>query len=71
MIDPFSRLPCVVGEICGVLGMTFHGKIIAPRHYTMVVTTIKRGLTNYHFETQMLQRWMTWGMTLSYGVKKT
>jgi hypothetical protein len=70
MIDPFRGLPCVVGEIYGILGMIFHGNIIAPGHYTMAMTMIKKGQQDYHFQTQMLQRWVTWGMALSYGVRK-
>jgi hypothetical protein len=42
MIDPFNGFPCVVGKIYGVLGMTFHGNIIAPGDYIMAVTTIER-----------------------------
>jgi hypothetical protein len=71
MIDPFSGLPCVVGEICGIPRMTFHGNIIAHGHYNVGVTMINRRSTLCHFQTHMLQRWMTWGMALSYGVRKT
>jgi hypothetical protein len=49
MIDTFSGLPCAVGEICGVPRMKFHGNMIALGHYTMVVTTIKRGSTRLPF----------------------
>ncbi len=31
---PFFQLPCTVGEICGVLRMTFHENLITPRHYS-------------------------------------
>ncbi len=34
IFDPFSQLPCTVGEICGVLGMTFHENLITPRHHS-------------------------------------
>jgi hypothetical protein len=43
MIDPFSGLPCVVNEICDVLKMTFYKNLIAHGHYTIVMTTIKKG----------------------------
>lgn len=49
MIDPFSRLPCVVCEICGMPGMTFHGNLIAPWHYTVAMTTIKKGSARLPF----------------------
>jgi hypothetical protein len=43
IIDPFSRLPCVTREICGVPGTIIHGNKIAPRNYTIAVTRIKKG----------------------------
>ncbi len=43
MFDPATKLLCAIGEICGVLGMTFHGNIIAPGHYIIVVINIKKG----------------------------
>lgn len=49
MIDTFSGLPCAIGEICGMPRMTFHGNIIALGHYTMAVTTIKRGSARLPF----------------------
>jgi hypothetical protein len=49
MIDPFSGLPCAVGEIYGVPRMTFHGNVIALGHYSMAVTMIKRGLARLPF----------------------
>jgi hypothetical protein len=49
IIDPFCRLPCVTREICGVLGMTFHGNKIAFGHYTIVVTRIKKGVVKLPF----------------------
>jgi hypothetical protein len=49
MIDPFSGLPCASGEICGMPGTTFYGNLIALGHYTVAVTTIKRGSTRPPF----------------------
>jgi hypothetical protein len=42
IIDSFSKLPCAVGKIVGVVGMTFHFNPIAHRHYTIIVTSIKK-----------------------------
>ncbi len=49
MLDPTTRLPCAIGEICGVLGMTFHGNIIALGHYTIGVINIKKGFVRFPF----------------------
>ncbi len=49
MLDIATKLPCAVGEICGVPRMTFHGNIIAPRHYTIVVINIKKGFMRLPF----------------------
>jgi hypothetical protein len=49
IIDPFSRLPCVTRDICGVPSMTFHGNKIALGHYTVVVTRIKKGVVKLPF----------------------
>jgi hypothetical protein len=42
MLDPATKLPCAIGGICSVLGMTFHGNIITPRHYTVAMINIKK-----------------------------
>ncbi len=34
ILDPFFRLPCMVGEICGVLRMRFHKNHITHGHYS-------------------------------------
>jgi hypothetical protein len=49
MFDHATKLPCVTREICGVLGMTFHGNIITPRHYTVVVINIKKWFVRLPF----------------------
>jgi hypothetical protein len=43
LFDPFSGMLCVMGEICGVQGMTFHGNLIKPRICNIVVMGIKKG----------------------------
>jgi hypothetical protein len=49
LFDPASQVPCILGLICGVVGMTFHHGSIAPRTCTIVVSTIKKGLTKLPF----------------------
>jgi hypothetical protein len=49
MFNPTTRLPCVVGEICCVPGMAFHGNIIAPRHYIIAMINIKKGFVRLPF----------------------
>jgi hypothetical protein len=49
MFDPTTRLPCVLGEICGVSGMTLHGNIIALGHYTIAMIDIKKGFVKLPF----------------------
>jgi hypothetical protein len=43
LFDPTAKVLCVVGEICAMSGMTFHGGFIALGDYFVVVTRIKRG----------------------------
>jgi hypothetical protein len=43
LLDLIGKVICVVGEICAMSRMTFHGGFIALGHYSMVVTRIKRG----------------------------
>jgi len=31
LLDTTKKVPCALGEICGVVGMTFHRAIIPPR----------------------------------------
>jgi hypothetical protein len=43
LFDPFNGMLCVMGEICRVQCMTFHGNLIEPRIYNIVVMGIKKG----------------------------
>jgi hypothetical protein len=43
LLDLTSKILCVVGEICAMPRMTFHGGLIALGHYFVVVTRIKEG----------------------------
>jgi hypothetical protein len=49
MFDPTTRLPCAIGEICGVPRMTFHGNIIVLGHYTIVMINIKKRFMRFPF----------------------
>ncbi len=49
LLEPFRRQPCVIGEICEMPRMTFHGKPITHGHYSMVVIIIKKGLVKLSF----------------------
>ncbi len=49
MFDPTTRLPCAIGEICGVPGMIFHGNIIALGHYTIAMINILKGFVRLPF----------------------
>jgi hypothetical protein len=49
MFDHFTTLTCAIGEICGVPRMTFHGNIIAPRHYKVAIINIKKGYVRLPF----------------------
>jgi hypothetical protein len=43
LLDPFNGMLCVMGEICGFQGMTFHGNLIELRICNIVVMGIKKG----------------------------
>jgi hypothetical protein len=43
LFNPFNGMLCVMGEICRVQGMTFHGNLIEPRICSIVVMGIKKG----------------------------
>jgi hypothetical protein len=49
IFDPTSKITCALGEPCRVLGMTFHGVPITPRHVTIAVTSIKKKSTKLPF----------------------
>jgi hypothetical protein len=49
LLEPFSRQPCVIGGICEMLRMTFHGKPVTHGHYSMVVIITKKGLMKLSF----------------------
>lgn len=41
LFDPISKIPYAFGEVCGVIGMTFHGSPIAPRNCIIAMTCVK------------------------------
>ncbi len=49
ILDPTRKVTCALGEICRMLGMTFHGVPITPRHVTIAVTSIKKESTKLPF----------------------
>jgi hypothetical protein len=49
LLEPSSRQPCLIGEICEMLRITFHGKLITHGHYSVVVIIIKKGLVKLSF----------------------
>jgi hypothetical protein len=49
LLEPSRRQPCVIGEICEMPGMTFHGKPITHGHYSMVVIKIKKEVVKLSF----------------------
>lgn len=44
LLDPTSKMPCASKEVCGVVGMTFHGSLIVEGNCTVVVTCVKKML---------------------------
>jgi hypothetical protein len=43
LFDSASQTPCALGEVCGVVGMTYHRNPIAHGTCIVVVTCIKKG----------------------------
>jgi hypothetical protein len=42
LLDTTSKVPCALGEICGVARMTFHRAIIPPRQCIVAMTCVKK-----------------------------
>jgi hypothetical protein len=49
IIDPVNGLPCAMGLICGVIGMTFQGAPIAPSLCGIILISIKKGVVKLRF----------------------
>jgi hypothetical protein len=49
LLDHVNKMACTSREICGVVGMTFHGATIALGLYNVVVTCVKKGLVKTPF----------------------
>jgi hypothetical protein len=49
LLDPISQTPCALGEVCGVVGMTYHHNPIAHGTCTIVITCIKKGSARLPF----------------------
>jgi hypothetical protein len=43
LLDHVGRVPYALDEICAVPRMTFHGATIAVGHYSVAMTSIKKG----------------------------
>lgn len=52
LFDPTSKVPCVLGEICGVAGMTFHGAIIPQGQCIIVMACMKKWLVKIPFSNE-------------------
>jgi hypothetical protein len=61
LLDPISRIPCALGHICGVVGMSFHHAPIALGTCTVVVTTIKKLSTKLPFPKSIHSKTMRHG----------
>jgi hypothetical protein len=51
LLDPTSRVPCTLGLVCGVVGMTFHRAPVTLGTCVVVVSTIKKGSIKLPFPT--------------------
>jgi hypothetical protein len=49
LFDLASRTPCALDEVCGVVGMIYHGNPIAHGTCTITITCIKKGSTKVQF----------------------
>jgi hypothetical protein len=49
LLDITKKVPCALGEICGVVGMTFHRAIIPPRQCIVAMACVKKGLVKLPF----------------------
>jgi hypothetical protein len=49
LIDPTTSKSCALGEICGVLGMTFHRPPISLRQCIVALTNILKVLVKLPF----------------------
>jgi hypothetical protein len=52
-IEPTSKAPCALGEIYGVVGMTFHGALIQLRLCAIVVTGVKKRVIKLPFPNEV------------------
>jgi len=49
LLDTTKKMPCVWGEICGVVGMTFHRAIIPQGNVFVAMACVKKGLVKLPF----------------------
>jgi hypothetical protein len=49
LLDLASQTPCALGQVCGVVGMTYHHNQIAHGTCIVVVTCIKKRSTRVPF----------------------